>query len=41
MSDNKITNKILDNFDTVEELKDYASAQFSTILEQSKKISPR
>lgn len=39
MSDNKITNKILDNFDTVEELKDYASAQFSTILEQSKKIS--
>lgn len=36
---NKVTDKILDNFNSIEELKDYASAQFSTILAQSKKIT--
>lgn len=33
-----ITNKILDNFDTVEDLKQYASSQYLTIISQSKKI---
>ena len=33
-----ITNKILDNFDTVDDLKQYASSQYSTIITQSKKI---
>lgn len=38
MSDN-ITNKILDNFDTVEDLRQYASSQYTTIIAQSKKIT--
>lgn len=38
MSD-EITNKILSNFDSVEDLKEYASSQYKTIITQSKKIT--
>lgn len=38
MSDD-ITNKILDSFSDVEDLKEYASSQYKTIITQSKKIT--
>lgn len=38
MSDD-ITNKILANFETVEDIKEYASSQYRTIITQSKKIT--
>lgn len=38
MSDD-ITNKILDNFNNVDDLKEYASSQYKTIIMQSKKIT--
>lgn len=38
MSDS-ITNKILDTFDNADDLKEYASSQYKTIIAQSKKIS--
>lgn len=38
MSDD-ITNKILANFESVEDIKEYASSQYKTIITQSKKIT--
>lgn len=38
MSDD-ITNKILANFESVEDIKEYASSQYKTIIQQSKKIT--
>lgn len=38
MSDN-ITNKILDSFENIEDLKEYSSSQYKTIISQSKKIT--
>ncbi len=38
MSDD-ITNKILDSFSDVDDLKEYASSQYKTIITQSKKIT--
>jgi uncharacterized coiled-coil DUF342 family protein len=38
MSDD-ITNKILSNFESVEDIKEYASSQYKTIITQSKKIT--
>lgn len=38
MSDD-ITNKILANFESVEDIKEYASSQYKTIIAQSKKIT--
>jgi hypothetical protein len=38
MSD-EITNRILNNFNNVDDLKEYASSQYKTIITQSKKIT--
>lgn len=38
MSDD-ITNKILDSFDSVDDIKEYASSQYKVIITQSRKIS--
>jgi len=38
MSDD-ITNKILDSFGSVDDIKEYASSQYKTIIAQSKKIT--
>lgn len=39
MSEQRIVNTILDNFNDVEDLKEYANSQYKTILTQSKKIT--
>jgi uncharacterized coiled-coil DUF342 family protein len=38
MSD-QITNNILDNFSSIDDVKEYASSQYKTIITQSKKIT--
>lgn len=39
MTDNKVVKQMLDRMDTVEDLKQFASAQYSTIIVQSQKIN--
>lgn len=39
MSDNKVVLKMLDQFNKVEDLKEFANAQYNTIIGQTKKIN--